>query len=705
MSTLQPGEGIWFKGPPGSGKTHAIQALAAQFSGEVLTLSAALPDWLHTLPGGVLVCMDNAPADLPRSAFPPGLAVLASGPNPGPGWEVRELAPLGEEQGMALFLRHAPGSGSLEALRKLVRRLSGHPTALIAAARRWPAENLEAILEQPSSDWPGLRAAYEALGEPEREALALLSRLPGAAQGEGLQWCGRARGAQGLVAAGWVQVQAPGRYLLPPAVAEVVRPWRSGDVAPYLAWFLHQARRRLALWDSQGGPREFFRSGLWPLLWEREETPSEPWFFLGWSLSAQAPELLLQALQSVDLAPIVAARCAARAHQATGEREVAVQVLRSALKAVDGAPQQRALARLELGVALHRLRDLSASNTAYGRALEELKALGMERGCMLAHANLAALAHDAGDRSQALTGYQKAIAQAAASGAHRVQGIFCSNLGALLLETQDFALARATLAQAEQCLAQAPDDRFLAITRVNQAAVELQQGHLEAADARYVQALTLFGVSDPSSVALCHARRGAVAALTGELDRARGHHARAEALAPLQDPLTLRLISLWRVFLEWQAQDRASALSRRRQALASQDGPSLIQISDEARLVLRLLEPLATRPEQGVVVGPAGAWFRLPGREPVQVQGFAAIARILEHLAQGAEERPGSVSDADALIEAGWPGEQIQYEASRNRLAVSLSKLRKLGLKEQLQRTKEGWRLDPDWSVLLLRED
>ena len=456
MNTLAPGEGIWIKGPPGSGKSHALQELASEFSGEVLTLTSTLPGWLHTLPGGVLVCMDDAPGGTPRSAFPPALAVVVSGANPGPGWRVRELSPLDDEQGMALFLRHAPGSGSREALRKLVRRLAGHPTALIAAARRWPVENLDAILEQPSSDWPGLKAAYEALGEAEREALALLARLPGPAQGEGMQWCGRARGAQGLVAAGWVQIQAPGRYLLPPAVAEVVRPWRSSDLTPYLAWFLHQARRRLALWDSQGGPREFFRSGLWPLLWERTDTPREEWFFLGWSLSAQAPELLLKALQEARLAPIIRARCAARAHQAQGERELAVQVLRAALKSEQGAPEQRALARLELGVALHRLRDLSASRAAYERALEELSRLEMERGCMLAHANLAALSHDAGEREQALSGYQKAIAQAAASGAHRVQGIFCSNLAALLLETQDLPLARATLAQAEQCLARPP---------------------------------------------------------------------------------------------------------------------------------------------------------------------------------------------------------------------------------------------------------
>lgn len=704
MSGLTSGEGIWIKGPPGSGKSYAIQELAQGFSGEVLTLTSSLPSWLHTLPGGVLVCMDDAPASTPRSAFPPGLAVVVSGPDPGPGWQVRELSPLDDDQGMALFLRHAPGSGSREALRKLVRRLDGHPTALIAAARRWPAENLDAILEQPSSDWPGLRSAYEALGEPEREALALLSRLPGPAQGEGLQWCGRARGAQGLVSAGWVQIQAPGRYLLPAAVAEAVRPWRGGDVAPYLAWFLHQARRRLARWDSHGGPREFFRSGLWPLLWESRDTQPEDWFFLGWSLSAQAPEGLLAALQKVELNPMIRARCAARAHQAQGERELAVAVLSGALKSAEGAPEQRALARLERGIALHRLRDLGPAKAAYTRARDELKALSMERGCMLAHANLAALAHDAGERTQALTGYRQAIAQAAATGAHRVQGIFCSNLGALLLETHELDLARATLAQAEQCLTQAPDDRYLAITRVNQAAVELQQGHLEAADARYRQALSLFAESDPSSVALCHARRGAVAALAGDLDRARGHHARAEALAPLKDPLTLRLLELWRVFLEWQAQDRASALARRRQALSSAAGPSLIQLSDEARLVLRLLEPLATRPEHGVVVGPTGAWFRLPGQEPVQVHGFAAIAGILAHLASRAEEHPGSVSDADDLISAGWPGEQIQYEASRNRLAVSLSKLRKLGLKEQLQRTKDGWRLDPDWSVLLLRE-
>lgn len=704
MTPLKPGAGVWIKGPPGSGKSHALKGHAAAFPGEVLSLRPSVPTWLHTLPAGVLICMDDAPQGTPRSAFPPGLAVVVAGAKPGPGWEIQELAPLSEDQGMALFLRHAPGSGSREALRKLVRRLDGHPTGLIAAARRWPAENLDAILEQPSQDWPGLRDAYQALGEPEREALALLSRLPGPVQGEGLRWCGRLHGAQGLVAAGWVQIGAPGCYQLPPAIAERVQGWRAGDAAPYLAWFLQQTRRRMARWDSHGGSREWFRSGLWTLLWERWEGPPEAWFFLAWSLSGQAPQALLHALTASPLEPILRARCAARAHQAQGERELAVRILGAALEQEGGPPEHYALARLELGTALHRLRDLPGAQAAYRQALEALTALEMDRGAMLAHANLAAVEHDAGRVDGARSGYQQAISRAAGTGAHRVQGIFCSNLGALLLETQELALARATLAQAEQCLAQAPDDRFLAITRVNQAAVELQQGHLEAADARYQQALGLLKEADPSSSALCHARRGAVAALAGDLDRARGHHARAEALAPLSDPLTLRLVALWRVFLEWQAQDRPSALARRRQALSSAEGPSLIEVSDEARLVLRLLEPLATRPEHGVVVGPQGAWFRLPSQEAVSVQAFAAVARILAHLAQRAEEQPGSVSDAEDLIHAGWPGERIQHEAARNRLAVSLSKLRKLGLKAQLQRTKDGWRLDPDWSVILLRE-
>ena len=48
-----------------------------------------------------------------------------------------------------------------------------------------------------------------------------------------------------------------------------------------------------------------------------------------------------------------------------------------------------------------------------------------------------------------------------------------------------------------------------------------------------------------------------------------------------------------------------------------------------------------------------------------------------------------------ALQEAGWPGEKILPEAASNRIYVAFNQLRKLGLKAFLQKSAEGYFLDP----------
>lgn len=705
LAALQGGAGVWLRGAPGSGRTHTLRAIAARWGGDAVWLRSPSRPWLSALPAEVLLCLDDAPAGLDRDGLPPGRPAIAAGPRPGEGWEIVELEALSEDESVQLFLRHAPSAGALSAVRALARRLGGNPTALIAAARRWPAERLEAILADPSPGWPGLRAAYDALTAPERDTLALLSRLPGDARREGLVWCGRAHGIDGLITAGWVSVAVPGCFSLPPAVADAIRPWQEGNVTPYFSWFAQEARRRVQAWDTDGGSREWFRAGLWSALWDQPHRPQEPWFFLGWSLSGESPGALLAALDDIGdaLPPIVRARCAARAHQASGDRTRAAETLQAALESGTADPHHRALAWLELGAAHQRLRALDDAQAAYETALAEMTALGLRRGRMLCFGNIAAVAHDRGQHEAAQAGYQDAIAEAGALQELRVRGIFSSNLGALLLEIDALDDARAALRQAIRDLTAEPDDRCQAIARVNLAAVELLEGHLEAADTQYRDALALLGDSDPASSALCHARRGAVAALRGALDEARQHHARADALAPAQDPLTVRLVALWRGLLEWQAGDRASALGRRRESLGG--AVPLVSTSDEARLVNRLLERLAAEPGAVLLVGPEGAWMRLPGEEPTEVARYAAVARILAHLAQTAEAQPGATSDADALIAAGWPGEQIVPDAAKNRLAVALARLRKLGMRALLQRTRDGWRIDPDWSVMLLRAD
>ena len=44
---------------------------------------------------------------------------------------------------------------------------------------------------------------------------------------------------------------------------------------------------------------------------------------------------------------------------------------------------------------------------------------------------------------------------------------------------------------------------------------------------------------------------------------------------------------------------------------------------------------------------------------------------------------------------AAWASERIRWDSATNRLYVALSSLRQLGLRDVLQRTGDGWRLDP----------
>lgn len=88
-----------------------------------------------------------------------------------------------------------------------------------------------------------------------------------------------------------------------------------------------------------------------------------------------------------------------------------------------------------------------------------------------------------------------------------------------------------------------------------------------------------------------------------------------------------------------------------------------------------------------------GRWFDLPDGARVQVYPRRALARLLgalaRHHASGATE---AVSTA-RLVEAGWPGEKPVGSSGAGRVYVALSTLRKLGLRDVLERLDEGYRL------------
>jgi len=85
-----------------------------------------------------------------------------------------------------------------------------------------------------------------------------------------------------------------------------------------------------------------------------------------------------------------------------------------------------------------------------------------------------------------------------------------------------------------------------------------------------------------------------------------------------------------------------------------------------------------------LTVDPSG--FSFDGQERVDLHRRGPARRLMWHLAQ-----QSAPSDAQTLVRVGWPGESIRWDAAKNRLHVTLSLLRKLGLRDALACTDGAW--------------
>jgi hypothetical protein len=59
------------------------------------------------------------------------------------------------------------------------------------------------------------------------------------------------------------------------------------------------------------------------------------------------------------------------------------------------------------------------------------------------------------------------------------------------------------------------------------------------------------------------------------------------------------------------------------------------------------------------------------------------------------EARPGDALDVWTLLEAGWPGEQPDPESGSNRVYAAVYALRRLGLRDVIERFDAGYRVRP----------
>jgi DNA-binding NtrC family response regulator len=120
------------------------------------------------------------------------------------------------------------------------------------------------------------------------------------------------------------------------------------------------------------------------------------------------------------------------------------------------------------------------------------------------------------------------------------------------------------------------------------------------------------------------------------------------------------------------------------EAVIESDGDALIGLPARARGEA-LREPAA------VVVAGSGGWFEPRNGDRVQLAHRKNLARILAALLVQRQAQPGVALSVPELIEAGWPGEQMSDKSGANRVYVALTTLRRLGLRDVIERTKDGY--------------
>ncbi len=103
--------------------------------------------------------------------------------------------------------------------------------------------------------------------------------------------------------------------------------------------------------------------------------------------------------------------------------------------------------------------------------------------------------------------------------------------------------------------------------------------------------------------------------------------------------------------------------------------------------------PRPAPPKGAYRVARDGRWFDLPDGVRVHVHPRRALSRLLEALGRHHESGATDAVSTARLVDAGWPGEKPVGLSGPGRVYVALSTLRKLGLRDVLERCDDGYRL------------
>lgn len=105
-------------------------------------------------------------------------------------------------------------------------------------------------------------------------------------------------------------------------------------------------------------------------------------------------------------------------------------------------------------------------------------------------------------------------------------------------------------------------------------------------------------------------------------------------------------------------------------------------------------------PEDALVVGVDGGWFRAPGGARVGLERRRSLALLLDRLTGERLAHAGATLGSAALFAAAWPGEKAITSAASHRVRVAIATLRKMGLRDAIITQPDGYALSSDLRVV-----
>jgi predicted ATPase len=429
------------------------------------------------------------------------------------------------------------------------------------------------------------------------------------------------------------------------------------------------------------------------------------------------------------------------------------------LALAEAAGAQAAQARALLGLSWVRLRErrLEDSHALCERARVAARLAGDRRLEGLAAAAAGASPKERGDYARAEACYREGLMLLRAAGCRRHEGLTLTRLAVLFAET---GRSRELAGVAEGALAihQEFENHYAAgLVLASLGSAHHAERRLIEAKAVYERAVSSERLSgDRRLYGACLGYLGVASFELGELEAAEAHlEAARAALAAVGEQRHLALFYAFQAILDsslgrnaaarsalaeatahlQQAPDaRVSGVRALAQALCepvtapaaiaaaeAPEGPATAAGSIDVRIALRLVRrAFEARAASGapILVHPRGDWFSVGttatgagagasagAGERVACHRRPAIRRLLVRLALWRVQRPGATLSADELVAAGWPGEAMSADSARNRLHVTLNRLRELGLREVLQAHEGGYRLDPARAVVFADDD